>query len=134
MPQFTTDIEPGFAGQHRVEHQQVELAGGCAGEAGGTVEREFDAMTFGAVQVGDRHDQTGFVFDQQNASVHWILKSAAERVWARPPRELSLMTEPRATSVIAAIHGIGEIDVSDAGCCVVRFERRPEFAGNGPGT
>ena len=60
-------VESVAAGQHDIEQDRVERSRGRTGQAVDGVACALNLIPFGDEAIGERHHQTGFVFDQQHS-------------------------------------------------------------------
>ena len=66
LSQRAAHVEPVAAGQHDIEQDGVERARGCARETSHGIALAFDLVPFGHEAIGERHDEPGFVLDEEH--------------------------------------------------------------------
>ena len=71
LAQLAHDVEAAEARQHDVEQHQIERFGGGALEAALAVAARFDGISLARQPIGERHDETGLVFDEQQPLHEW---------------------------------------------------------------
>ena len=69
VAELPAHLETVHLGQHHVEQHQVERFGARPLEPGASVAGVFDLVALASEAVGQRQHETGFIFDEEEASL-----------------------------------------------------------------